>query len=150
MCSCTSSVFLSCCEVRACLGLRAGPEVLRVLHGRCRRLLGFPFPPKKMSSCCAGPCVLVAAVPWCSGAKTEAQCASLHTRYHPCVWRRNFCTKGNRSECPPPYVPMVTLNTGAHMPMLAFGTGMLPTNSIAKRHERAPLSKTGNVRETRV
>ena len=30
----------------------------------------------------------------------------------------------------PPTVPTIKLNTGAHMPMMAFGSGMLPINSV--------------------
>lgn len=92
-------------------------------------------------SCCAGtPCQLVTAAPWCSGAKTYEQCFRLHTEFKPCIWRGQYCTKGNKSLCPP---PTVTLNTGAQMPMLAFGTGMLPVNSVGRGpnriHDRSAL-----------
>ena len=90
-------------------------------------------------ACCASStssCVLVHAAPWCSGAHSEAACHNLHTEYHPCIWRGLYCTKGNKSGCPPPAIPTVTLNTGARMPMLAYGTGMLPMNSVAKPGRR--------------
>lgn len=77
-------------------------------------------------------CILVTEPKWCSGITTEARCRKSHTETLPCVWvaRNGVCKKA-------PLVPTVTLNTGAKMPMLAFGTGMIPLNSVEGRGKAA-------------
>lgn len=88
--------------------------------------------------CCLGQSCrpVTAETGWCSGASSSMQCHRWHTESRPCVWTGKWCTKGSPHgsgsvlECPPPIVPTVMLNTGASMPMLAFGTGMLPLNSV--------------------
>ena len=78
------------------------------------------------------------ATGWCSGARDEHACHTSRTEGRPCVWTGSRCAKGalfggvldDTLACP---LPSVKLNTGQRMPMLAFGTGMLPLHSLERR-----------------
>ena len=85
-----------------------------------------------------------------SGAANASQCHHSHTEARPCVWVGSWCTKGQLSglehgpTCPSP-VPSVALNTGAQMPMIAFGTGMLPLNSVREQRRLKSLRRLRGV-----